>query len=93
LGVVPIVYVLANLVIILIGGACGSYSGREGAEGGCVNDERERHLRWMEILWERYQSIAREEKRIEEILGIFEEIAELSKRPIEVPPLSHWGAA
>lgn len=89
----PIVYLLANLVIILIGGACGSYSGREEAEGGCVNDERERHLRWMEILWERYQSIAREEKRMEEILGIFEEITELSKRPIEAPPLSHWDAA
>ena len=42
-------------------------------------DDKQRHLRWMEMMWERHQSITREEKRKEEILRIFEEIAELSK--------------
>jgi hypothetical protein len=34
----------------------------------------------MEEMWKRQQSITREEKRKEEILRIFEEIAEVSKR-------------
>ncbi len=45
-------------------------------------DEKEKHLRWMEGMWERYQSITFEEKRKEEVLGIFEELAEISKRPM-----------
>jgi hypothetical protein len=47
----------------------------------------------MEMMWERYQSIAREEQRKEEVLGVFEGIAELSKRPVEAPPVPRWGAA
>ena len=47
---------------------------------GGSRDDKERHLRWMEEMWKRQQSITREEKRKEEILRIFEEIAEVSKR-------------
>ena len=55
-----------------------------------MSDERERRLRWMEFLWERYNSIVREEKRKAEVLGIFESINELSKRPVEEPSLPLW---
>lgn len=55
-----------------------------------MSDERERHLRWVEMMWERYNTIAREEKRKAEVLGIFESINELSKRPVEEPHLPLW---
>jgi hypothetical protein len=50
-----------------------------------VSDERERHLRWMESMWKRHQSIAREERRKEEVLDIFREIAEVSKQWVGSP--------
>jgi hypothetical protein len=48
-------------------------------------NDKERHLRWMEMGWEHYQSLAGEEKRKEEILEIFKELDELAKRPVEIP--------
>jgi hypothetical protein len=53
-------------------------------------DEKERHLRWMEMMWERHRSITHEEKRKEEVLKIFEELSLSSKRPIEVPRYPRW---
>ena len=44
----------------------------------------------MEMLWERYNSISREEQRKEEVLEIFEGVSEVSKRRIEVPYFPPW---
>jgi hypothetical protein len=52
--------------------------------------DRQRHLRWMEMLWERYNSISREEQRKEEVLKIFEGVNEVSKRRIEAPHFPPW---
>ena len=40
---------------------------------------KRRHLRWVEMMWERHSTITREEKRKEEVLGIFRSLVELSK--------------
>ena len=48
-------------------------------------NDKERHLRWMEMGWEHYQSLAGEEKRKEEILEIFKDLDELAKRCVEIP--------
>jgi hypothetical protein len=53
-------------------------------------DYKERYLRWMEMLWERHQSLTREEKRKEEVLEIFETLCELAKRRVETPYLPLW---
>ena len=53
-------------------------------------DNRQRHLRWMEMLWERYNSISREEQRKEEVLEIFEGVSERSKHRIEAPLFPPW---
>ena len=42
-------------------------------------DDKQKHLRWMQMMWERQRSITREEKRKDEVLKIFEEIVEVSK--------------
>ncbi len=47
--------------------------------------EKERHLRWMEMMWEGQQTNAREEARTREVLGVFEVLAELSRRRVEAP--------
>jgi hypothetical protein len=54
-------------------------------------DNRQRHLRWMEMLWDRYNSISCEEQRKEEVLKIFEGVNELAKYRIEVPRFPPWG--
>ena len=48
-------------------------------------NDKERNLRWIEMGWEHYQSLAYEEKRKEEILEIFKDLDELAKRRIEIP--------
>ncbi len=53
-------------------------------------DYKERHLRWMEMMWERHQSLAREEKRKEEVLEIFRTLDELAKRRVEAPHFPLW---
>ncbi len=53
-------------------------------------DYKERHLRWMEMLWERHQSTTREEKRKEEVLKIFESLDELAKRRVETTHFPLW---
>jgi hypothetical protein len=53
-------------------------------------DYKERHLRWVEMTWERYQSTIREERRKEEVLEIFETLGELAKRRVETPYFPLW---
>ena len=54
-------------------------------------NDKERHLRWMEMMWERHQSITREEKRKEEVLEIFEALCDLAKRRrVEAPYFPPW---
>lgn len=53
-------------------------------------DYKERHLRWMEMLWERHQSTTREEKRKDEVLKIFESLDELAKRRVETRHFPLW---
>jgi hypothetical protein len=47
------------------------------------------YMRWLEKMWDMrvldHYPTEREEKRMEEIRGIFEELAEISDRPMEVP--------
>jgi hypothetical protein len=57
--------------------------------GGLMND-KERHLRWMEMMWEHHQSITHEEKRKEEVLEIFKTLNELAKRRVEMPYFPLW---
>jgi hypothetical protein len=53
-------------------------------------DYKERHLRWMEMMWERHQSLTREEKRKEEVLEIFENLCDLSKYRVKTPYFPLW---
>ncbi len=53
-------------------------------------NDKERHLRWMEMMWERHQSITREEKRKEEVLEVFRTLDELAKRRVETPRFPLW---
>jgi hypothetical protein len=47
---------------------------------GQMSDEKRRHLRWMEMMWERQRIITHEEKRKEEVLEIFRDLVEFSER-------------
>jgi hypothetical protein len=49
-----------------------------------VSDERRRHLRWMEWLWEMNNTTALEEARMEEILQVFRELVKDSERGVRV---------
>ncbi len=53
-------------------------------------DDKERHLRWMEMMWKRHQSFSREEKRKEEVLEIFRTLDELAQRRVETPHFPLW---
>ena len=53
-------------------------------------NDKERHFRWMEMMWEGHQSIAREEKRKDEVLEIFKTLDELAKRRVETPHFQLW---
>ncbi len=41
---------------------------------------RERALRWMELLWGYDNSVAREERRKGKVWGVFRELLEMSRR-------------
>jgi hypothetical protein len=49
-----------------------------------VSDERRRHLRWMELLWEANNTAAREEARTQEVLQVFRDLARDSERGVSV---------
>ena len=53
-------------------------------------DDRQKYLRWLEKMWELHSSISREEKRKAEVLEIFENLSEISRRRIEVPYFPPW---
>jgi hypothetical protein len=53
-------------------------------------DDNLDYMRWLERMWDanklaHYRRIEREEKRMEEIRGIFEELEIFSSRRIQVP--------
>ena len=54
------------------------------------------YMSWLEQMWDvskfdSYGRTQREEERKEEVLGVFEELVELSKRQeVEVPDLPLW---
>ncbi len=54
------------------------------------SEARTRHLRWMESLWEGAGTTAREEKRKEEVLAVFRELARESRREREVQEYVPW---
>ena len=49
-----------------------------------MSEERRRHLRWMEWLWEMNNTTAREEARMEEVLRVFRDLAKDSERGVSV---------
>ena len=49
-----------------------------------MSDERRRHLRWIESLWEMNNTTAREEARTEEVLRVFRDLAKDSERGVLV---------
>jgi hypothetical protein len=49
-----------------------------------VSEERRRHLRWMESLWEMNNTTAREEARMEEVIRVFRDLAKDSERGVSV---------
>jgi hypothetical protein len=55
------------------------------------------YMRWLEQMWDvskfdYHGRTQREEERTEAVLGIFEELVELSERRVEVPDLPLWEA-
>lgn len=75
----------------------GTAPGLETEEGGNgrgprqpPEGEKERYVRWMEMMWERNQTSAREEMRTREVLDMFEDLAELSRRRVEAPRFPPW---
>ena len=60
-------------------------------------DDKLDYMRWLEQMWDvskfdPYSRTQREEERTEEVLGIFKELGELSKRRVETPDLPLWEA-
>ena len=51
---------------------------------------KERHMRWMEMMWERHQSMTREEKRKEEVLKIFEGLGDIASCRVEASHFAPW---
>ncbi len=49
-----------------------------------MSDERRRHLRWMELLWQMNTTTAPEEARMEEVLRVFRDLAKDSERGVSV---------
>ena len=79
--------------------------GAAGLEEGSVEDNPG-YMRWLESMWDanrhahyrrverekhaHYRRVECEKKRVEEVLGIFEELEKLSGRPIEFPVFPAW---
>jgi len=53
-------------------------------------DDKEKYLRWLEMMWDLHSSISREEKRKEEVLEIFEGLSEIAGRRVEAPYFPPW---
>jgi hypothetical protein len=60
-------------------------------------EENLEYMRWLEQMWDvgKFDSYGRtqcEGERTEVVLGVFEELVELSRRRVEVPDLPFWEA-
>lgn len=53
-------------------------------------DDKEKYLRWLQQMWDLHNSITREEKRKQEVLKVFEDLAHLSRRRLEAPRSLPW---
>ncbi len=53
-------------------------------------DDKEKYMRWLETMWDLHNRISREEKRKAEVLEVFENLAHLSRRRIDVPYSPPW---
>ena len=53
-------------------------------------DYKEKHLRWLQVMWDLHKNISREEKRKEEVLKIFENLSELAGHRVEAPYFPPW---
>ena len=53
-------------------------------------DDKEKYMRWLETMWDLHNRISREEKRKTEILEVFEGLAHLSRRRVEVSYSPPW---
>ena len=47
--------------------------------------DKQKHMRWLETMWEIHNRISREEKRKAEVLEVFEGLARLSRRRVDAP--------
>lgn len=54
------------------------------------SEAKTRSLRWMEMMWEGASTAAQEEKRKEEVLAVFRELARDSRREREVREYVPW---
>jgi hypothetical protein len=53
-------------------------------------DDKEKYMRWLETMWDLHNRISREEKRKTEVLEVFEGLARLSRRRVEVSYSPPW---
>ena len=61
-----------------------------------MDDDNQRYMRWLEEMWDAHKfdphrGTGREERRTEEVLEMFKELGELSKREVESPELPPRG--
>ena len=52
--------------------------------------DKQKHMRWLETMWEIHNRISREEKRKAEVLEVFESLARLSRRRVDAPYSPPW---
>jgi hypothetical protein len=55
-------------------------------------DDKEKYLRWLEMLWDLHEGITREEQRKEEVLEMFEGLGRLARNHVEAPRFPPWEA-
>ena len=53
-------------------------------------DDKEKYMRWLETMWYLHNQISREEKRKAEVLEVFENLARLFRRRIDIPHSPPW---
>ena len=53
-------------------------------------DNKEKYMRWLEEMWDLHNRISHEEKRKTEVLEVFENLARLSRRRVEVSYSPPW---
>ena len=53
-------------------------------------DDKQKYMRWLQQMWDLHNNISREEKRKDEVLKVFEGLAHLSRRRVEVSNSPPW---